>query len=416
MKPKTKFQKRIIKKYVPKPSKGLVKWAKGTMSKTYSIAWSYINCHECGHRWKSSTKLDHLLDYTCPECGEELSFLAKHVYCLENVICSYQVITGTQYIRVFLITKYVRRKEAASYSIREVVRHIIEPDGQWGTMRRAGAQHYYNYWSLSTDLEFRSTDVLERYIYKEYPRKSIIPELYRNGFTGDLMKYHPRELFRVLLKHSQAETFLKAGDMVMLDRLMKNERRFIRYWPSIRVARRHKFETKDFIMWLDYLDDLRFFKKCLTDPYYICNPNWKKRHTNLTRKRQQILAIRRAETKAKDLIKEEEVYRKEKGRFLNLEFKEGHLRIIPMQSVQQFFEEGTMMGHCIFTNGYYKKENLILSAQVDNCPVETIEVGLNGSVKLLQSRGRSNLDSEYHEQIVKLVQKSIPKIKEVYHG
>ncbi len=61
------------------------------------------------------------------------------------------------------------------------------------------------------------------------------------------------------------------------------------------------------------------------------------------------------------------------------------------------------MHHCVFDNAYYLKENsLILSATIEGRRIETIEVNLD-TLKVVQSRGVCNKNTEYHEQIVNLV-------------
>ena len=57
----------------------------------------------------------------------------------------------------------------------------------------------------------------------------------------------------------------------------------------------------------------------------------------------------------------------------------------------------------MFDNAYYLKENsLILSATIEGRRIETIEVNLD-TLKVVQSRGLCNRNTEYHDQIVNLV-------------
>ena len=74
-----------------------------------------------------------------------------------------------------------------------------------------------------------------------------------------------------------------------------------------------------------------------------------------------------------------------------------------LESVQEHFEEGVSMHHCVFSNAYYLKEDsLILSATIEGKRIETIEVSLR-TLEVVQSRGVCNKNTEYHEQIVNLV-------------
>lgn len=66
--------------------------------------------------------------------------------------------------------------------------------------------------------------------------------------------------------------------------------------------------------------------------------------------------------------------------------------------------EGKLMHHCVFTNNYYKKDkSLILSATIDGERIETIEFSLE-TLKVIQSRGKFNQITEYHERIIHLVE------------
>ena len=69
-------------------------------------------------------------------------------------------------------------------------------------------------------------------------------------------------------------------------------------------------------------------------------------------------------------------------------------------------EEGRAMHHCVFNGEYYLKENsLILSATIDGKRIETIEISLK-TLKVVQSRGVCNKNTEYHDQIINLVNKN----------
>ena len=81
-----------------------------------------------------------------------------------------------------------------------------------------------------------------------------------------------------------------------------------------------------------------------------------------------------------------------------------------LESVQAFKEEGTAMHHCVFTNEYYgKADSLILSARINEKRIETIEISLQ-TLKVVQSRGVCNENTEFHERIIELVNRNIPLI------
>ncbi len=66
-----------------------------------------------------------------------------------------------------------------------------------------------------------------------------------------------------------------------------------------------------------------------------------------------------------------------------------------------------ILHHCLFANNYHLKPNtLVLSARIDDTPIETIEISLE-KFKVLQSRGKYNSETEYHKRILKLVNKNM---------
>ena len=70
------------------------------------------------------------------------------------------------------------------------------------------------------------------------------------------------------------------------------------------------------------------------------------------------------------------------------------------------------MHHCVYTNAYYNDENsLILSARIDGERIETVEVDLR-TLKVVQSRGVCNSNTEYHDRIIKLVEDNAEQIRQ----
>lgn len=74
-------------------------------------------------------------------------------------------------------------------------------------------------------------------------------------------------------------------------------------------------------------------------------------------------------------------------------------------------EEGRAMHHCVFDGSYFlRAESLVLSATIDGKRVETVEISLK-TLKVVQSRGVCNKNTEHHERIVKLVNKNMKQIR-----
>ncbi|MNF84249.1 hypothetical protein D3C84_666010 [compost metagenome] len=111
-----------------------------------------------------------------------------------------------------------------------------------------------------------------------------------------------------------------------------------------------------------------------------------------------------------EIQKAEPIYENDKKQFFGLSFTDNDLTIKVLDRVQDFLYEGDTLHHCVFTNEYYKKkDSLILSAQIENRPVETIEVSLS-RMEIIQCRGHRNKTSKHHNRIMRIINKNLPEI------
>ena len=70
------------------------------------------------------------------------------------------------------------------------------------------------------------------------------------------------------------------------------------------------------------------------------------------------------------------------------------------------------MHHCVYSNGYYRKDDsLILSATIDGKRIETVEVSLS-KLTVVQSRRVCNQNTQYHAQIIDLVNRNMSLIQQ----
>lgn len=57
-----------------------------------------------------------------------------------------------------------------------------------------------------------------------------------------------------------------------------------------------------------------------------------------------------------------------------------------LESLSDFYKEGKLLHHCVFSNAYYKREDsLIMSATVDGRRMETVEFSLYVKVCVMKS-------------------------------
>ena len=196
---------------------------------------------------------------------------------------------------------------------------------------------------------------------------------------------------------------MKAGRMGHLRYFLNNNSTFDACWQSYKVATRNGYEIEDISLWCDYVDMLRRLNKDIHSPKYVCPTDLHREHdlrqSELRRQREK----EEKAAKRKKAMEEEKRFHELKSKFFGICFTDGTIQVHVLESVQEHLEEGVSMHHCVFDNAYYLKENsLILSATIEGRRIETIEVNLD-TLKVVQSRGVCNKNTEYHEQIVNLV-------------
>ena len=318
-----------------------------------------------------------------------------------------------QVLRFVHLTYYVRIGERAKYVHSEVVQRWIAPDGRSATrarLRPGGA--FPTGWQYDVPLELRPHKPLYN-IHPRcvYPRQKLLPELQRSGYNKRFYNISPPEMFCALLRDSRAETLLKAGQVTLLKHFAENPCTLDDYWPSIRIVVRNGYEITDVGLWCDYLDLLRFFNKDLRNAEYVCPADLKAEHDRYVRRKMEYLRKQEEQERIREAMRHEQQYRDAKGRFFGLDLTDGQIHVRVLESIEQFWQEGEAMNHCVFTNEYYSRDDsLILSASIDGQRLETVEVSLS-RLEVAQSRGVCNKDSPYHKQIIKLVQHNMHLIE-----
>ena len=192
-------------------------------------------------------------------------------------------------------------------------------------------------------------------------------------------------------------------------------------------------------LWWDMIDALRYLKKDTNNPIYACPANLKEAHnhwllvyrnkkkklTEKMAKLRQIQEEKRMLTYMEAQVEREKenkkkakalalVYVARRKKFFDLDITNGIIHVKALRSVEEFFEEGKEMCHCVFANGYYdvnRRPNcLILSAKVNERRMETLEIDLS-SLKVVQCHGKFNQNSDFHQSILNLVNENMWQIE-----
>ena len=414
MKPKTRIQQEVarLSKRLPGLTEEQRAYAFRHCFKHYAVkrADGTNICTECGHSWKSDHDLaDTVCGCTCSHCGMELEALRTRKSVFRDMEYFSIVTTCKRYqvIRFFSVKSRYKAGQPAEYSIFEVVQRWIAPDGKTTTVARLRGMSlfYYDLWNEYSDMEVRKNGEFRAYDINPvctYPRQRFIPEVKRNGFKGDYHNILPYDLFKAILSDCRAETLLKAGQYPMLRYYIYHSFNIVEYWASVKICIRNGYTIANGSMWRDTIDLLRHFGKDTNSPKYVCPADLKAEHDKLVAKRNRQRERERTEQQRQKAIEDEKNYLKDKGMFFGLMFSDNLILIKVIESVEEMEAEGKAMHHCV--GGYHRrKDSLILSATIDGKRIETIEVSLT-TLKVVQSRGACNSNTEYHDRIIRLVE------------
>ena len=344
-----------------------------------------------------------------PNTKHRATYRDKSYYMMLDTVGRFQI------LRWFLCETVQRASKPAWYGYFEVSQTWIAPDGRKVIVERVRVGGFYcDTFSKNQPLDIwdRSESVLKSVVpYAVYNRPKITPELKRRGITADFHGLAPVMLIDALLHESHAETIYKAGQYSLLGSLISRNIPISYYWPSIRICIRNGYTVTDGTLWCDMVSNLRYLGKDLHNPHYVCPENLKAAHDEYLRMAGRKRNREECEERRKENRKWDKKYAQMKRAFFGIAITDGEIKLKVLRNLEEFFQEGEAMHHCVFENGYYKKRTaLILSATIGGKRIETVEVSLD-SFKVVQSRGVCNENTEYHDRIIALVEKNMEKIR-----
>lgn len=267
-----------------------------------------------------------------------------------------------------------------------------------------------------------------------------VQDKYKYALRDFKKKISCDEIFRSVNANTYNETLMRR-DVDMWKMCKYHEAVFDKEkMLAIKIVVRHgKAEYLYDSLWWDMLDSIIYLKKDVRNPSIVCQQNlhdahdkWLKAADNKKKKmedrmtklrliaeeKMQLRYLEQAAKAEEENKKKAEamanVYIARRKQFFDIYIKDGAIDIQVLKSVQEFFEEGKEMGHCVFRNGYYdvnKKPNcLILSAKVNGQRMETIEVNLS-DISVVQCHGHKNINSAFHDAILKLIKDNLWQIE-----
>ena len=373
----------------------------------YRLKSGMCTCMKCGHEWFETRKGMCL----CPECGThiEIKDTKERVIREKSYFNVITTIEDYQVVRMFLMIVEMRKGMKVKPAYLEIGQYFIDPKGNKtvvGLQRTLG--YYIDSFAFGSPLEIRCDNEAFQRISDEwvYPHIKVSDTIKRNGFKGSCHHIHPVTLFQELLTNPKAETLMKANDIELLRYLCARpayKSDIDKYWNTIKIAKRNGYDFKDVRMWFDYIKMLERMGKDLNSPSLIAPQDLKTAHDEYVEKvnRQRVKEQKEANRKKAeaDQVKFEEL----KGRYIGLSMTDGTIRLHTLDSVAEYYDEGTRQHICVGSSGYYLKEDtLVFTATMGGRTIATVEISLK-DFSIIQCRAFANGVCEYAEQIAGII-------------
>ena len=373
----------------------------------YRLKSGMCTCVKCGHEWLENRNGMCL----CPECGTQIEIKDTKERVIRdksyfNVITT---IEGYQVIRMFLMIVEMRKGMKAKPAFLEIGQYFIDPKGYKtvvGLQRTLG--YYIDSFAFGSPLEIRCDNEAFQRISDEwvYPHIKVSDTIKRNGFKGSCHHIHPVTLFQELLTNPKAETLMKANDIELLRYLCARpayKSDIDKYWNTIKIAKRNGYYFKDVRMWFDYIKMLERMGKDLNSPSLIAPQDLKTAHDEYVEKVNRQRVKEQKEANRKKAEADQAKFEELKGRYIGLSMTDGTIRLHTLDSVSEYYDEGTKQHICVGSSGYYLKEDtLVFTATMGGRTIATVEISLK-DFSIIQCRAFANGVCEYAEQIAGII-------------
>lgn len=457
MRPRTKLQFEVLEqsKYLPNIEEKVLSWAKVDCLKHLGYATkNRVICLDCGQKFPTS--LVSRKRVVCPHCATKLTIVETRDRTLKQDV--YVAIAQTYYdyqvIRNFQLISYHKADKPVRYFFMEILQHWILPNGEREVIARNHTTNwYFDSWNGNLEIRNKSDEhKYDLYPLAFHPDSEFKPEYTKIGINHNLQGATALEAIKHIPTDPYAETLLKAKQYSLLSLRMTNRWDVENKWSSIKICMRNKYIVKDAKIWIDYLDLLKYFKKDLLNAHFVCPKNLKKQHDIYVERKKKAMEHENmkhdyirilkflGEFEAenfcypRNLVKEYrilvdrkkivEIERKQKmldelkvkyekfiQYFIDMKIQDKLIKIIPLQTVEEFKQEGEELHHCVYSNEYFKKDGcLILSARINDKRLATIEIDLK-QMKMEQCRGDHNKVPQYYDRIKRLVNSNIKQIQ-----
>ena len=373
----------------------------------YRLKNGMCTCMKCGHEWLETRNGMCL----CPECGTQIEIkdTKERVIREKSYFNVITTIEDYQVIRMFLMMVEMRKGMKVKPAYLEIGQYFIDPKGNKTVVaipRTLGC--YVDTFAFSAPLEIRNDGEAYMYVSDQwvYPRIKVTDTIKRNGFKNSVHHIHPVTMFQELLTNPKAETLMKANDIELLRYLCARpayKSDIDKYWNTIKIAKRNGYDFKDVRMWFDYIKMLERMGKDLNSPSLIAPQDLKTAHDEYVEKVNRQRVKEQKEANRKKAEADQAKFEELKGRYIGLSMTDGTIRLHTLDSVAEYYDEGTKQHICVGSSGYYLKEDtLVFTATMGGRTIATVEISLK-DFSIIQCRAFTNGVCEYAEQIAGII-------------
>ena len=382
----------------------------------YRLKNGMCTCMKCGHEWLETRNGMCL----CPECGTQIEIkdTKERVIREKSYFNVITTIEDYQVIRMFLMMVEMRKGMKVKPAYLEIGQYFIDPKGNKTVVaipRTLGC--YVDTFAFGAPLEIRNDGEAYMYVSDQwvYPHIKVTDTIKRNGFKNSVHHIHPVTMFQELLTNPKAETLMKANEIGLLRYLCARpayKSDIDKYWNTIKIAKRNGYEFKDVRMWFDYIKMLERMGKDLHSPVLVAPQDLQTVHDLYSAKveRQRIKAQREKDRKKAEA--DEAKFEELKGRYIGLVMTDGEIVVHTLNSVAEYYDEGSRQHICVGSAGYYLKENsLVFTAKIKGQTIATIEISLS-DYSIIQCRAFANKVCKYQDRIAKIISDNTKMIAE----
>ena len=417
MKPRTEYEKKVVRlarKLQPMTVEDERFFSQNAVENLFFDNGKETTCNRCGHQfvsfpWKGKRVMK------CPYCGNKGQLQKSRRTTFKNLryVAVLTTVEDVQVIRMYLQT-YTWRLDYYGPGFLEwdeAFRLFVNSEGKTAIMARQihMMPRYIDSWNFNTDIELRPEH--ERYYISPWFSRvhRITPWLKMRGFRGEFHSLSPINIMGRLVTDSQVETLFKAGMYEMC--AYNNSFQRNACWNEIKITMRNRYKIKDVGMWFDLIHHLRELGLDTHNPHYICPSDLKAAHDRYGKLLERKWERERLKAEREKIKENTALYEKRMKCYIGLVFGDENLNLHVLKDVQEFFEEGTAMHHCVYSGAYYdKKDTLIMSARSNGKRIATIELNLK-TMNIIQVRGKCNTVPPKDKEIRSLITKNIGLIR-----